>query len=104
MHSPARPIKGIRDSPFLVSARTTNSPFTVTFLSCAPFSMNDATKRSMSARVLTRLAQKPWNVSAFSVHVCSRTSSPDLAGPEGTSTEMFCRRARTVSRCPVWIR
>lgn len=83
------------DLPSFVSALTIRSPLTC---KACRLGRVDA-KRSIKARVLMRVTQKPWNVSAFSHHVCMTTSNP-----ERPLMLMFSRRLRTVSHWPLWIR
>ena len=76
-------------APFLVSGLMIRSPLTTTRWRLGRFD----TKREQNASVLMRCAQKPWNVSSFSHHVCRRMSSPERPSMFADS-----RRSSTVSR------
>lgn len=80
--------------PFRVSGLMMRSPLTTMARRLGRLDTN----REQNASVLTRCAQKPWNVSSFSHHVCRRISSPERPSMFADS-----RRSSTASRW-LWIR
>lgn len=82
-------------TPLSVSGFMMMSPFTIKFCKLG----RSLTYREQSAKVLTRVAQKPWNVSAFSHHALTRMSSPLRPWMSVPSRSVI-----TVSRWSLWIK